>query len=280
MLGRIWSFVGHISTAQFAIYALVAVLVAVLGAFGVRSSTAEVMVSLSFVLMSVGVGAAAFMAFVLLATRLGWVPEGYDAVPKWKKPSMAEMTEIQRRFDLALGETFFADAPHLMWSGVEALSFGSSFDVAVSCNNVGKTAQLIRSDTWVTSTVDLLGSPIPGTNPIQATVTKTPERIEFFSLDRGGHISPGPFTLRLRCAEGDPYPGQREVRWRLTYMDDDMRDGFITECSVRIAFVGIGSPRVIGEPAYDATSRKERNEDYRKYMKGKQAPSTGPRRPH
>lgn len=280
MLGRAWAVVGHLSTAQFVLYVLVLVVVVVLGAFGIRLSTTEAMVTLSLLLTAVGVAALAFMAWVLAATRLGLVPEGYDAVPKWKKPSAEQVAEFQRVLNRVLTEPEFSNSPHLMWSGLDVFPFGSSYEVTVSCNNVGGTAQLIRPGTWVRSTVDLLGSPILGTNPVQTTVTKTPERIDFFSFDCGGHISPGPFTLHIRCDDSDPDPGEREVRWRLMYMDDDMKDGFITECSVRIAFVGIGSPRVLGEPAYDTTSRKQRNDDYLSYMKDKQAASTGPRRPH
>lgn len=176
------------------------------------------------------------------------------------------------------------DAPHLLWSNVRAVKHGHAYEVRVLCNNVGRIAQLVPVFTWVTSTVDVLGDPIPDTNPIQTTVTQQEETIEFIDFDAAGQIQsssgPGPFTLLMRCTEQDPIPGEREIRWRMTYMDDDMSRGYITECSARIAFVGIGDPKVIGTPALDNTSRKRRNDDYNDFMRDKRAPSTGPRRQH
>lgn len=175
-------------------------------------------------------------------------------------------------------EKEFGAAPHLIWSGVRALKLGAAYEVVVACHNVGQTA-LVRPDgTWVRSTVAVLGPPIPDTSPIQAEVTHDPEAIEFFDFDVQGPIRPGAFDLRMQCKESDPVPGQREVRWRVTYMDDDLERGYVTECSATLIFVGIGEPRVVGLPALDSTSRKMRNDDYNNYMKGKHQPSTGPRR--
>lgn len=174
----------------------------------------------------------------------------------------------------------FAKAPHLLWSDVRVLEVGPAYEVVVACHNVGPTALVRPGSTWVRSVVDVLGPPIPNTNPILAKVTQQPEQIEFFDFAIQGPIHPGVFHLRMHCKDPDPIPGEREVRWRLMYTDDDMERGYITECSATISFAGFGSPKVVGLPALDNTSRKERNDDYNDYMKGKRAPSTGPRRPH
>lgn len=177
-------------------------------------------------------------------------------------------------------EKEFASAPHLLWSGVRAVKLNKAYEVIVACHNVGQTALVRPDSTWVRSTVDVLGPPIPGTNPIQAKVTQQFEEIEFVSFDIQGPIRPGAFDLRMRCKDPDPIPGEREVRWRVMYMDDDLECGYITECSTKVVFVGFGDPRIDGLPALDATSRKARNEDYNEYMKSKKQSSTGPRRAH
>lgn len=194
--------------------------------------------------------------------------------------TLTQVAGNQINYPLPAHPDEFADAPHLMWSGIQVLSLEGAFELTISCNNVGRTAQLIPEETWVQSTVDVLGPPIAGTMPVQAPVTQEPEDIEFFSFDKGGHISPGAFNLHMQCRENDPIPGDREVRWRLMYMDDDLRRGYITECSVVVSFVGMGAPRIIGEPSYDRTTRRQRNEDYNRYMADKGALSTGPRRSH
>ncbi len=223
---------------------------------------------------------------LLFAQARGWLPSGvpdksdrYDAANRAEDSAEIDRLHIDSQHPAPALPDEFTDAPHLMWSGLQVMPLGhGSFEVSVGCNNVGKTAQVIRAETWVRSTVDVLGPPSAGTMPVLGRVTPQPEEIAFFSFDAGGHISPGPFTLRMQCRENDPIPGEREVRWRVTYMDDDMRRGYITECSVRVAFA-LRSPSVVGEPAYDTTSRKVRNDDYNEYMRDKGAPSTGPRRP-
>lgn len=174
----------------------------------------------------------------------------------------------------------FANAPHLIWSGVRAEKLGKSYEVIVACHNVGATALVRPDNTWVRSTVDVLGPPIPGTSPILAEVTHEQEQMEFDNFDLQGPIRPGAFDLHMQCKEGDPIPGEREVQWRVTYMDDDLERGYITECSARVVFVGVGTPRIDGLPALDNTSRKTRNDDYNNFMNGKRQSSTGPRRPH
>jgi hypothetical protein len=177
-------------------------------------------------------------------------------------------------------EKEFAAAPHLLWSGARVVTFGQAYEVIVACHSVGPTA-LVRPDgTWVRSIVDVLGPPILGTSPVQAEVTQQREAIEFVDFDIQGPIRTGAFDLRMRCQETDPIPGEREVTWRVTYTDDDLERGYVTECSATVVFVGFGEPRVIGLPALDNTSRKTRNDDYNVYMQGKKESSTGPRRAH
>jgi hypothetical protein len=117
--------------------------------------------------------------------------------------------------------------------------------------------------------VDVIGFPIPGTNPIQAEVTQELEQIDFVDFDAQGPIHPGGFDLRMQCNDGEPIPGEREVRWRVTYMDDDMERGYITECSATVVFVGSGQPRIKGLPTLDSTSRKARNDAFNEYLKDK-----------
>lgn len=170
-----------------------------------------------------------------------------------------------------------AGAPHLIWSNVRAFRHGDSYELVVSCDGVTALAVPMFPASWVSSTVDVLGSPIAGTVPVQTRVTQHEEQMSFHEFN--APIQPGRFDLRMWCLERDPIPGEREVRWRVVYMDDDLTNGFITECSARLAFVGIGEPRVLSA-ALDNTSRKTRNEDYKAFMKEKAAPTTGPRRPH
>lgn len=186
--------------------------------------------------------------------------------------------------DVNIGQTpaekEFANAPHLIWSSVRVVKSGQIYEVLVACHNAGPTAIARPDNTWVRSTVDVLGPPIPNTNPILARVTQQPEVMEFVGFDTQGPIHAGTFDLRMQCKDPSPIPGEREVRWRVTYMDDDMERGYITECSAKVIFVGLGSTRIDGLPALDGTSRKARNDDYNAYMEDKTPPSTGPSRPH
>lgn len=208
---------------------------------------------------------------------------GHRTIPKGPNPVATRPPDRPATVNQPPTPDEFKDAPHLLWSSVRAIRIGKAYEVVVLCNNTGRIAQVIPTFTWVQSTVDVLGPPIPGSRPIQAEITRQDERIEFVDFDTSGQIQPssgpGPFNLRMRCIEDDPVPGEREIKWRVTYMDDDMSRGYITECAARIAFV-MGAPRLLGIPALDNTSRKQRNDDYNQFMKDKKAPSTGPRRPH
>lgn len=180
--------------------------------------------------------------------------------------------------DVNIGQTAastdkeFANAPHLIWSSVRLVNSGEAYEVLVACHNAGPTAVVRPDNTWVRSTVDVLGPPIPNTNPILAKVTQQREVMDFVGFDIQGPIHPGTFDLRMQCKDPSPIPGEREVRWCVMYMDDDMERGYITECSATVIFVGIGSPRIKGLPALDGTSRKARNDDYNTYMRDKNAP--------
>ena len=163
-------------------------------------------------------------------------------------------------------ENAFATAPHLIWSGVRAMKLGAAYEVVVACHNVGQTA-LVRPDgTWVRSTVDVLGPPIPNTTPIRRRSRPIPRPSSSSSSTSKEPIRPGAFDLRMQCKETFPTPGSREVRWRVTYMDDDLERGYVTECSATVGFV-LGQPRIIGLPALDSTKRKTRNDDYNDYMR-------------
>lgn len=160
----------------------------------------------------------------------------------------------------------FANSPHLMWSGAHAVKPGYYGEVNVLCTNVGGVAQ-VMPDSWVTSSVKLPDG------------TEQSEPIAFSAFDTQGQILPGAFTLRMVFGNRDPIPGDRTVTWRVVYMDDDLTQGFITECSVDVRFV-LDKYEAVGRPRLDISSRKTRNDDYIEYYRGKQAPTTGPRRTH
>jgi hypothetical protein len=166
----------------------------------------------------------------------------------------------------ALAPDAFASSPHLMWSGAHAVKPGYYVEVNVLCTNVGGVAQVLP-DSWVTSKVKLPDG------------TEEAEPIAFGVFDTQGQILPGPFTLRMVFGKRDPTPGDRIVTWRVVYMDDDLTHGFITECSADVRLV-LDKYEVVGRPRLDISSRKTRNADYNEYYRGKQAPSTGVRRPH
>ena len=293
---RLWNAYKEFSAAKELLLAVVALVGAVLAAGGVRVSPDEltrIALAVIAALLAAATVLFAFAAFYHRVYGTSPIVEYVDrivgngghgsALPESVRATVGVADPPLPLLEEEVAGGAFKDAPHLLWSNVRAARHDRAFEVQVVCNNVGKIAQVIPTFTWVTSTVDVLGPPIPGTNPIQAEITKHDELIRFIDFDTSGQIEPsagpGPFTLRMRCIEQDPIPGEREVRWRITYMDDDMLRGYITECSARIAFV-MDSPTVVGVSALDKTSRKARNDDYNNFMRDKKAPSTGSRRSH
>lgn len=102
----------------------------------------------------------------------------------------------------------FADAPNLLWSGVQAVKTPTGFQVVVACANAGTVAR-VMPDSWVRSTVTVV-------------LEEQPEQMTF--IDTQGPIHPGTFFLRMRSGH-NPLPGHREVAWRVVYRDAILEKG-------------------------------------------------------
>src|SRR3989442_4863308 len=71
---QLWKWYGHLNNVQTLGAILGALALAILGVFGIRVSTVDVLTQLSVLLAAVGVAALVFIAFMTGASKIGWLP--------------------------------------------------------------------------------------------------------------------------------------------------------------------------------------------------------------
>jgi len=221
-----------------------------------------------------------FLVDIALGALLLWVglvireADLRDVLPVvvWFCMSLAALLAAALRWwDARVGSTDHTNAPHLTWSVVVVRNLKrTTYEVVATCDVTGSLGVLDLEHTWAESTVDLLGVPEPA-DGAPTTVTRVPETMALPNLS--APLQPGGrFEVNVHCVESDPHPGERLVTWYIAYTDDDGKRGYLSKCSARVAFVGNGfTPHIIGSPALDTHSRRERHRAYRRLVSSKRS---------